>query len=168
MQQKKSCRRCRHYWVQQQRSWRAWLRVGVIKGLWIHCLLCGRCLAQHSACDTACYQTALELRENRVLLPGFIQKPGEFLAYNQAQVTMLLPSVHASVNKSMWLQICTALSSPATYSGSNFSTEIFAVRKERHTPSYHPCKPAIPLHCGEKKNSGETLFISFLISFKVW
>lgn len=147
---KKSCRRYRHYWEQQQRSWHAWLRVGVIKGLRIRCLFCGRCLAQHSACDTACYQTAWERRENRAL-PGFIQKPGEFLSYNQAQVTVLLPSVHTSTSKSVWLQSCTAPSSPATYSGSSFSTEILAVREERNAPFYHPCKPAVPSHCGEKK-----------------
>lgn len=119
-----------------------------------------------SACDTACSQTGGERRESRAL-PGSIQKPGEFLTCHQAPVTVLLPSVHISISKSVWLQICTELSSLATYSGSDISTEILAVRKERNTHFTILVNLLFP-YTVEKKNSGETLFITFLISFKVW
>ena len=67
---KKSCRRYRHYWMQQQRSWRAWVRVGVIKGMWISLLHCSRCLAQHSVTPPAIRPVGKEAITESSLAPS--------------------------------------------------------------------------------------------------
>lgn len=95
---------------------------------------CTGAMSSQALCDTTRYQTGLERRNNRLLLCS-TRSLCKFLIYIR-QVTALLPPTATSFHKLVSSQICTVISSPATYSGRNSSMELFTVRKERNTVFY--------------------------------
>lgn len=153
--------------MQEQRSWRAWLRVGVIKGLRICRLLCGRCLVQNTACDTACYETGWEVRENRVLLLASSRNPGSsWPTARHKWLRYCHQCTHLSTNP------CDCKSAQHFHPQPCILAATFQLKYllwGRKKLAHFTILVNLPFpYTVEKKNSGETLFISFLISFKVW